>query len=76
MSKPKFSYKGYLADLDAAKARGATPDELDALRAKWSGEVQKAALKQSVALPERPAAPEPVPLKAKPPRKERSGDRF
>jgi len=72
MTKPlKFSYKGYWADLLAAKARGATPEELDALRAKWAG---SAAPKPSVALADRPAVPEPVPMKKKPPRKDRRGE--
>lgn len=74
MKKPvKFSYKGYYAELTAAKAAGASPEALDALRAKWAGSSPP---KPSVALPERPAAPEPVPLPKKPPRKEHRGDRF
>lgn len=71
--RQKFSYRGYYDELRAAKAAGATPEELDALRAKWAG---SAPPKPSVALPERPASPEPAPLPKKPPRKDRRGDRF
>lgn len=68
----KFSYKEYFAELQAARARGASQAELDELHRKWGG----ATTGQSVATPEVPAKPEPVPLKKKPPRKERRGDRF
>jgi len=68
----KFSYKKYFEELEEAKKRGATQAELDELHRKWSGTKTG----QSVAMPDVPAKPEPVPMKTKPPRKERRGDRF